>query len=262
MVSLSQKLRFILNTLCFLIFLSPISFPFVFQANAAEEGLDVYYKLDTEKAVDESGNGRDGVIEGKPKLVDGVEGKAWQFDGTTAINMDFPIMTAPDPALSIRCFMKADDVRGQHVIYDEGGAWTGYCVRIMDDELQFATVCCDQNHPPPVIISAPFSDTKNWHELAAVYDHGKMALYLDGEKVGEEETKWKELGGHGQSGAIGDMSPGDTAFGPAGEHFVGSLDEFRIYSRGLVEKELKLQVSKRGNLAVTWGALKFRRTQL
>ena len=61
------------------------------------------------------------MIEGKSKLIDGVVGKAWQFDGKIAINMGFPIMKAPDPALSIWCFMKANDVRGQHVIYDEGG---------------------------------------------------------------------------------------------------------------------------------------------
>jgi len=251
MILLSQKWKII-----FPLFIIFISFYFILPTKAAEEGLDVYYSLDTDKPTDESGNGRDGQVEGKHKLVDGVEGKAWHFDGATAINMSFPIMTAADPALSIRCFFKADEVDGQHVIYDEGGAWTGYCVRIMDGELQFATVCCDQNHPPPVIISAPFSDTKEWHDLAAVYDHGKMALYLDGEKLGEEESDWKELGGHGQPGAIGDMSPGDTAFGPGGEHFVGSLDEFRIYSRGLVEKELQMDVSRTCKLSITWGTLK------
>jgi len=52
------------------------------------------------------------------------------------------------------------------------------------------------------------------------------------------------------------MSPGDTAFGPAGEHFVGSLDEFRVYSRGLLEKELQMDVSKTCKLAITWGTLK------
>jgi hypothetical protein len=256
MVLLFQKCGFVLNPLILLLLVSSISFYFILSSKAAEEGLDVYYSLDQEQAIDESGNGRDGEIEGKPKLVDGIEGKAWHFDGATAINMGFPIMTAADPALSIRCFFKADEVRGQHVIYDEGGAWTGYCVRIMDSELQFATVCCAQNHPPPAIISASFTDTQNWHDLAAVYDHGKMSLYLDGEKLGEEEAQWQELGGHGQPGAIGDMSPGDTAFGPAGEHFVGVLDEFRIYSRGLLEKELQLDVSRKSKVTLTWGTLK------
>ncbi len=221
-----------------------------------EEGLDVRYDFDTLEAKDKSGNGRDGTVVGSPELIEGVEGKAWLFNGATVVDLTFPIMTESDPALSIRCFFKADEVRGQHVIYDEGGAWTGFCVRIMDEELQFATVCCDANHPPPVIISVPFSDTKNWHDLAAIFDHGKMLLYLDGERVGEEEAEWKELGGHGQPGAIGNMSPGDTAFGPAGDYFVGAMDEFRIYSRPLTPKELKLAVSLKDKLAVLWGAVK------
>jgi len=236
-----------------LIFALVMSFP----APAQEEGLDVYYDFETLEAKDKSGNGRDGTVKGKPKLIDGVEGKAWQFDGATSIDMTFPIMTAPDPALSIRCFFKADEVKGQHTIYDEGGAWTGFCVRIMDGKLEFATVCCDANHPPPVIISVPFDDTRDWHELAAIYDHGKMSLWLDGELVGEDKTKWDELGSHGQSGAIGNMSPGDTAFGSAGDYFVGAMDEFRIYSRALQPSELKLDVSPRDKLATLWGELKF-----
>lgn len=124
-----QKCRLVSTpVLLLLLLVISISFFFVLWVKSAEEGLDVYYSLDKEKAIDESGNGRDGEVKGKPKLIDGVVGKAWQFDGTTAINMSFPIMTAADPALSIRCFFKADDVRGQHIIYDEGGAWTGYCV--------------------------------------------------------------------------------------------------------------------------------------
>ena len=82
-----------------LFFLSCVSFNFVLPTKSAEEGLEVYYTLDKGKATDESGNDRDGVIEGKPKLIDGVAGKAWQFDGTTAINMDFPIMKA----LTLHC---------------------------------------------------------------------------------------------------------------------------------------------------------------
>ena len=52
------------------------------------------------------------------------------------------------------------------------------------------------------------------------------------------------------------MSPGDTAFGPAGNYFVGAMDEFRIYSRPLTSNELKLAVSLKGKLPVFWGAVK------
>lgn len=221
-----------------------------------EVGLEVYYDLETEDAVDQSGNGRDGEVAGKPELIDGTVGKAWKFDGGTVINMNFPIMTAADPELSIRCFIQAEELAGQHIIYDEGGAWTGFCVRIMDGELQFATVCCDANHPPPVIVSADPPDTDDWIEIAAVFGKGKMLLYVNGEKVGEEKTDWQGLGGHGQAGGIGNFSPGDTAFGGAGGFFIGGIDEFRVYSRILRPEELRAAVLSRGKLAITWGGLK------
>jgi hypothetical protein len=222
----------------------------------AEEGLEVYYDFETEDATDQSGNGRDGAVSGKPKLIDGVVGKAWAFDGGTVINMDFPIMTAADPELSIRGFILPEEVVGQHVIYDEGGAWTGFCVRVMDGELQFATVCCDANHPPPVIVSAELPDTDDWIEIAAVFGKGKMLLYINGEKVGEETTEWQGLGGHGQAGGIGQMSPGDTAFGGGGGFFIGGIDEFHVYSRMLQPEELRTAVSSQDKLATTWGGLK------
>ena len=222
----------------------------------AEEGLDVYYSFDTDEAVDESGNGRDGAVEGNVELIDGAVGKAWQFDGTTVVNLDFPIMTQADPEISIRCFIKPEELTGQYIIYDEGGAWTGLCVRIMDGELQFATVCCGETHPPAVIISAELPDTEDWIEIAVVFGKGNMLLYINGKKVGEEATDWQELGAHGQDGGIGQMSPGDTAFGGGGAFFVGGIDEFRIYSRMLQPEELSTAVSHQGKLAVTWGSLK------
>ena len=83
-----------------------------------------------------------------------------------------------------------------------------------------------------------------------------MQLYVDGEMVGEEATEWQELGAHGQSGGIGNYSPGDIAFGAGGGFFIGGIDEFRIYSRMLQPKELDLAVSHKGKLAATWGSLK------
>lgn len=221
-----------------------------------EEGLDVYYDLETDEAADQSGNGRDGEIAGAPNIIDGAVGKAWEFNGSTVINMNFDIMKLADPELSIRCFIQPQELAGEHIIFDEGGAWTGYTVRIMDGELQFATVCCDAAHPPPIIVAADVPETEDWFEIAAVFGKGKMLLYIDGEKVGEEATEWQELGAHGQPGGIGQMSPGDTAFGGGGGFFIGGIDEFRIYSRMLQPEELDLAVSYSGNLADTWGGLK------
>lgn len=241
------------SLIVFLMLVGFISFGELLQA---EEGLDVYYDFETESATDQSGNGRDGEVVGAVDLIDGAVGKAWQFDGATVINMTFPIMTQADPELSIRCFILPDEIDMQHIIYDEGGGWTGFTVRIMDGNLEFATVCCTEAHPPPVIISAKYPDTDDWTEIAAVFGKGQMFLYINGKEVGTEQTDWQELGDHGQPGGIGEMSPGDTAFGGGGGFFMGGIDEFRIYSRMLQPEELDLSVSPQDKLAATWGSIK------
>ena len=63
----------------FVLALSPL---YLNSTDAAEKGLVVYWPLDGD-AKDASGNGHDGVIQGA-KWVDGVEGKAAEFDGIAA----------------------------------------------------------------------------------------------------------------------------------------------------------------------------------
>lgn len=223
----------------------------------AQDNLTVYYDFETEEATDQSGNGLDGaVIGGTPELIDGVVGKAWQFDGGIMIEMDYPEFKAARTELSMRCFIKPEDVQNQQIIYEEGGAWKGFCVRIKDGDLEFGVVCCGEDHPPPVFVSAELSKTGNWIEIAAVFDKGTISLYIDGNKVGEEETEWAELDGHGQAGGVGEMQSGDTAFNDGNGFFVGGIDEFRVYSRALQSAELVSSVSASGKLAVTWADLK------
>ena len=246
----------------FLIFFAVISFCGLAQD---EEGLKAYYDLETEDAEDKSGNGLDGVAEGVPKLINGVEGgKAWEFGGATRINIDYPEFKEATPALSIRCFILPDDVDGGHIIYEEGGAWSGFGVRILDGELQSGLVCCGEVHPPTAVAAAELPDTENWIEIAAVFDNGKLLLYINGKKVAEEDTEWAELGGHGQPGSIGGVGSGNTAFAEGDDvmdtppgFFVGGIDEVRIYRRALLEEELKITaVSALDKLAATWGCLK------
>ncbi len=223
----------------------------------AQENLTVYYDFETEEATDQSGNNLDGVvIGGNPELIDGAVGKSWQFDGGVMIEMDYPEFKAAHTELSLRCFIKTEDVQNQHIIYEEGGAWTGFCVRIRDGELEFAVVCCGENHPPPVFVSAKLPKIEEWMEIAAVFDKGTISLYIDGKKVAEEKTEWAELSDHGQAGGIGEKQSGDTAFNDGSGFFVGGIDEFRVYSRALQPAELDLSVSALGKLAITWADLK------
>ena len=225
--------------------------------SSQEANLELYLDFETDEALDISGNERHGVVSGKPLLVQGPVGQAWEFDGATMIELNDQIFKDPDPELSIRCYIQPMDVNGERIIFDEGGAWTGFTVRIMDGMLEFATVCCDANHPPPEIVTTESPPLDEWVEIAATYGADGMFLYVDGELVGSVDPKWDELGAHGQPAAIGQKSSGDTAFGGGGGFFVGGMDEFRLYSRKLEPNEVALPVQpKHSLLTTTWAYLK------
>ena len=98
-------------------------------------------------------------------VVISVEGKAWEFDGTTKIDMDYPEFKEAATELSVRCFILPLNTKGQHIIFEEGGAWAGICLRIMDGKLQLGLVCCDAAHPPVEVISTDLPDAEDWIEI-------------------------------------------------------------------------------------------------
>ena len=226
-----------------------------------DPALELHLDFDSDEAADVSGNGRDGAVVGAPAVVPGVVGDAWEFDGGLHIDLNDQLFKDPDPELAIRVWLLPSDLEATRTVYDEGGAWTGFTVRIMDGALEFATVCCDAAHPPPEVISVDYAGGDEWAEVAAVFGQGQMLLYVNGVVVGELATDWAELGGHGQAAGIGNMSPGDTAFGGGGGFYMGLMDEFRVYSRMLDAEELSLGVSPgASDIVTTWARVRGRGT--
>lgn len=219
-----------------------------------DAALELHLDFESDEAADVSGNGRDGAVVGAPTVVPGVVGDAWEFDGGLQIDLNDQLFKDPDRELSVRVWLLPSDLDTMRTIYDEGGAWTGFTVRIMDGALEFATVCCDAAHPPPEVISVDYTGGDEWAEVAAVFGQGQMLLYVNGLVVGEQATDWAELGGHGQAAGIGNISPGDTAFGGGGGFYVGLMDEFRVYSRMLDAEELSLSVDPMASDMVTMWA--------
>jgi hypothetical protein len=223
-----------------------------------DAALELHLDFESDQATDESGNGRDGAVVGGPSVVPGVVGDAWDFDGSVQIGLNDQIFKDPDAELSIRVWLLPSDLDTMRTIYDEGGAWTGFTVRVMDGALEFATVCCDAAHPPPEIISVDYTEDDDWAEVTAVFGQGKMLLYVNGALVGEQPTDWPELGAHGQAGVIGNVD-GDSAFGGGTGFYLGLMDEFRVYSRMLDAEELSLSVSPgASDVVTTWGRLRRR----
>ena len=208
-----------------------------------DPALELHLDFDSDEAADVSGNGRDGAVVGAPAVVPGVVGDAWEFDGGLQIDLNDQLFKDPDPELAIRVWLLPSDLEATRTVYDEGGAWTGFTVRIMDGALEFATVCCDAAHPPPEVISVD---------------------YAGGDEKADEGDRLRvtaEMGGHGQAAGIGNMSPGDTAFGGGGGFYMGLMDEFRVYSRMLDAEELSLGVSPgASDIVTTWARVRGRGT--
>ena len=223
----------------------------------SEEGLTAHYSFDTDKANDDSGNNLHGtVIGGPPELINGVVGKAWNFNGSLKIEMDYPDFKAIRQELSMRCFIRPEETKGLHIIYEEGGAWNGYCVRIMGGNLEFGVVSGGENHPPHEFVSSELPKTGDWFDIGTVFDKGTISLYINGKKADEKKTGWTQIDAHGQAVGIGEKQSGDTAFGAASGFYIGDMDELKVYSRALQPQELASAVLSINKLATTWGELK------
>lgn len=122
--------------------------------------------------------------------------------------------------------------RGEH---DGSNVDCNYALGLVGDVLgaDFEDYESGANHP--VIGQRPL-ETGRWHHVAATYDGSVWRLYLDGVLDGEAVADATPRADSVQHFGLG------TAYNSAGAaagHFVGSLDEVRVYSRALAESELR-----------------------
>ena len=139
-------------------------------------------------------------------------------------------------ARTVEFWFKADTTSGVRTIYEQGGNSNGFYVGINGGNLRFTT---QNNDTGPRRVDEPFTDTTNWHHVAAVFDNGTMRLYLDGAEVGTLAAGFSTISLHsGEPGiARTDSQDADDNSGPMA-YFDGSLDEIAIYDRVLSATEI------------------------
>ena len=208
-------------------------------------------------ALDASGNGNDGEINGA-KWGDGKFGKALSFDGTD----DF-VEIQPSASLDTRLHITISawiypTKDGPIVNYQHpGGTWGTHLwitapsdlfVRIIKRDGAFTTfIVCPTN-------------LKEWHHVATIYDYssGIVSLFLDGNECKSLNIGVTEQSTHGPV-FIG-KAPWD------GRAFNDFIDEVVIFNVVLSEEDIQtimnkglssmLAVSPRSKLSTTWGDLK------
>ena len=213
--------------------------------------------LDGKVAKDRSEFGNDATFKGSPKLIDGVFGKALEFDGKTSGQIpDHASLDIVDEiTIEFWAIVKGGEAIQSGV--EKGVAWVSGLYNLAalyngGTILQFFDLpdaCNDDNIGPSI-------QDGEWHFLAGTWDGKTILLYIDGELEAEMACK-------------GELKPNNDplfigARGGSGRFLTGALDEIKMYNYALTKAELlkdmeepvTLHVDAQDKLTTVWARLK------
>ena len=188
-------------------------------------------------AVDVSGNGNEGTLQGDPKWAVGQIGGALELDGDDFVECGNGAILNITEQLTLSAWVKPD----AGFSYPD---WSGIIMRGgpnldtfafyyngPNQQLGFKTTGTD---PAWMSVAAPGLFDGQWHHVAAVYDGAVKTVYLDGEPIGTMNS----------TGSI-ETSDGRLLLGagrdltPPTHYLVGLIDDARIYDEALTQVELQ-----------------------
>ena len=215
-------------------------------------------EFDNDVAKDLSAFGNDVVFKGNAKQIEGVFGKALEFDGKSSGEI------ADDPSLDIVSAVTIEFwaiVRGGEAIQsgvEKGRAWAAglYNLAALYNGGTILQVF-DLPEPCHDDIIGPTIQDGNWHFLVGVWDGDAIQLYIDGELEADQPCK-------------GELSPNDEplfigARAGSGRFLNGALDEVKMYNYALTREQIledmgnpnpPQAVDPKNKLAVSWGRIK------
>ncbi|HOX39836.1 MAG TPA: glycoside hydrolase family 99-like domain-containing protein [Candidatus Brocadiia bacterium] len=212
----------------------------VFKTGAPEKGLVAWWafdeKDDSPVALDYSGHRMGGQLI-KAKRNKGVEGSALVCDGGCVVVANNPLLTI-EKEITISCWVKTD-VAGQGNTWFvnrifSGGTATGYRMGVLDGKACFEIPVSDWSHHLSASDPLP---TGRWVHLAGTFDGKIMRIYVDGVERGTMERPGP-INPNPFKLCLGSFEVGHAA------HFIGLLDEVKLYDRALSAEEVKQRAKK------------------
>ena len=203
------------------------SFSALAQPASLKEGLVAYYPFNG-NANDESGNGRNGVLENTIETSDrfGNQQTAYSFNGTNARIQVAGSWFYSNNTRSISVWTKSSLYQGNFFTLGNGGISNSRFSLLCYSADNFAFVGEGNDTRFPAISGL------GWQHLVLAYDGNLGKVYLNGNLIHLFE---KTLNTDGNSPfVIGSNSPNRND-----EYFNGFLDDVRVYSRALSDVEVK-----------------------
>ena len=228
-----------------------------------------YEDFDGNTVLEKSGRGYDGEINGDvTQSNDGKFGKAAHFASGSFLDLDGPNVKAeaiPTEGMSILAWINVEAVSDMAIFNARAtdGTWLVHPEARGDGNYRWLN---RGPNPARTIfdIRAGKNTAKEWQHYAGTYsrEEGLAVLYINGEKVGEEEARLDTpiAGDWGQGARIGYNIDNNRPF-------TGLMDEFNLWKRGLTAEEVNsimndslsatlTAVEAQGKLTTTWGKLK------
>jgi len=224
-----------------------VSFVFLFSvaltnpAKAADPDLVGWWRLDDgagTTAVDSSGNGNDGALQGNPQWVTGQIGKALQFNGADEyVDVPHADILTTDNEVTVMAWINTERHGGPgsenwQGIIAKGNSSRSYSLYTYNaGGLHFSTTSGDAYVGTTSSTQVPLNE---WVHVCAMVIGGQHQYYINGEDAG--------TGGSGIQ-LPGDADTANVNIGRTQEGntrcFLGMIDDARIYMRGLTQDEIQ-----------------------
>ncbi|MFI6786002.1 LamG-like jellyroll fold domain-containing protein [Nonomuraea sp. NPDC050383] len=164
--------------------------------------------------------------------VDGKNGKALSFDGSSMVNINHSPSLTMTTGLTLSAWVKPSDVTSWRTVVAKDYATRtdlSYGLYASNNRTPDGWLNTENNKPGEVTGSA-LLPLNAWNHLALTYDGTTARLFLNGSQIGEKAISGAVLD---DGGAV--HIGGNTIYG---EYFKGTIDEVRIYNRAQTAAEI------------------------
>jgi hypothetical protein len=197
----------------------------------------LYYRFDEASgttALDSSGNNNTGTLSGDAMHVQGLPGfgNGLHFNGTGYVMANDSSSLDPTSQITVSAWINADTwANGNHRILQKStdDSDNQYRLLVEGGALKFDITGLGTAQ------TTTLPSTGAWHNVTGTYDGSTIKLYVDGSLVASQAASGQIPVTNGPL-----FVATKNAGAPAGDHFVGTIDEVRIYARALTQAQIQL----------------------